>query len=679
MALSRSPLVLIALCLVVSTISTKTDDLVDVSLYSSAIIDAPIEQIWPVQSNFTHMHLWYHQFSTIKIFHGDGVKVGSKRECIVGTNTGKVIREELVAFDAHHHTYSYSVLPYENESENPLPFSLTDHRADVELFPLNCDATTGASTFVLWSIRFKTSKDKAALAKAVNEKVFGVLFTQLAAYFNGNRLQTPTSQFSRSVRTLKGKTHTSFGCAFQTSPENLYRELNGKTSMAIDFTPTPELLQVKPQALSKRRIYHFRDAFSAGYRFDLQEDTLEASATDLTTTTSLDLSSASLPQLRTVHNHKSFRKVYPVVFQIPAASQFGNLTTTYQSVVVFKDEFETDKTEAQSEAVEFLGWFSNSISSHVAKVLSTPADTTFGKMITRVFTSVFAVSSDILWTAFDDYIGVQKIFSGHDDLTVDPNDPTIISFTQPGFSEPTVEKLTIKHNTPPVRTWQIILPVPNAIFSQYTATVTFADSVDKNNRPTTHATFVLEVTFKSDKLETRTQFITMTEYYLTIRLQQIAAHVARTKGVQHAFEPFILDYSPAQFYKTLTTWSDVTWVQTALGCQINSLGLTRWVNWPNGVLMRESMIDHNDKDQTLTYMVEPSDNMGCALYAGDIRIEPIEGGKKSKVSYVSNILVLHDLPTEAVVDKIVKIFLGRFAWLEQTFTGASKQEKKTEL
>jgi len=88
--------------------------------------------------------------------------------------------------------------------------------------------------------------------------------------------------------------------------------------------------------------------------------------------------------------------------------------------------------------------------------------------------------------------------------------------------------------------------------------------------------------------------------------------------------------------------------------------------------MRESMIDHNDKDQTLTYMVEPSDNMGCALYAGDIRVEAIDGGKKSKVSYTSNILPLSDLNADEVVNNIVTLFLGRFDWLQKTFVGGGK-------
>ena len=660
----------IALVVLTSALSSSaSSDLVDVSLYSSAIIDAPIDQIWPIQSNFTHMNAWYPMFSSISIYGGDGKSVGSKRECTVAANPIKKIREELVAFDPLHHTYSYSVFPYANNSQNPLPFPMIDHRADVRLFPLNCDATTGASTFVLWSIRFKTNRSFAATAKTVNQQVFSVLFTQLAAYFKNIRKQIPTTELLTSV---KGKSvSTSFGCAFTSDVSRTHRELTGKTSMALDFKPTEALLEVKPKTISNRRMYHFDTAWSAGYRFDIIEDTLTVSGETHSVNTTVDLSSASLPELRSIKSHLRQARVYPVVFQLPTGKNFSNLTTAYQSVLIIDDEFTVSTLTEKPTAIDFFQWLSNSIAYHIAAVTSTPADTASGKMVKRVFTNIFAIPSDLFWSAFDDYVEVQKMFSAHDNLVVDPNDPTLISFVMPGFDEPTVEKLTIKHNSPPVRIWQIIIPVPNPIFNQYTATVHFADSLNKNNRSVTHATLALEVQLRSNDTATREQFILMTEKFLTIRLQQIAAYVARHSGRQHRFTPFELDYNPAAFYKVVSSWADTTWVETSQGAHLNALGLSRFVNWPNGAMMRESMIDSSDEHQTLTYTVEPSDSLGCAMYAGDIKVEAIDGGKRTRVFYTSNILALSDLKPDDVVNNIVKTFTSRFEWLGRTFTGVA--------
>jgi len=648
-----------------STYSSTKEDLVDVSLSSSAIIDASIEQIWSIQSNFTHMHEWYHQFSGINIIKGDGHSVGSQRECIVSNNASKRVNEELVAFDPSRYTYSYSVLPYKDPSQNPLPFTLVNHRADVRLFPLNCDVTTGASTFVLWSIKFQTLRSSAKLATKVNEQVFGVLFTQLAAYFKNNRIQKGTTDI-RHIVGSDGHVRTSFGCALTGNASRVYQELTGRTSMAHDYKPSSDVPKARQQALLNRRMYHFADAHTIGYRFDILEDTLAVNSSDYTSTTTIQWGIASLPELRSVQSHKRSARVYPIVFQTSSRVNLTKADSDYHSVLVFEDEFVTSNSQAPS-AIQFIKWLSNSIASHIEHTVTSPSDDSKGKLVRRVCTQTFSAPSDVLWTGLDDYVAVMKVFSDHDDLELDPNDPTVISFLQPGFTVRTYEKLTIKQNSPPIRTWQIILPVANAVFDQYTATVHWSDTLDKNNRPSTHSTMVFEMKFKGSTPSGRAQFIDMAEYYISVRAQQIASLAARQLGKLHPYDAFELDYPADDYYKVLSTWADTTWVQASQGSYVNRQGLSRFVNWANGALMRESMIDHNDKARTLTYMVEPSDNMLCGVYAADIRVEPLDGGKRCKVYYTSILLPLGDKKMDEVEKFAVGTLTPRFAWMQKTF------------
>jgi hypothetical protein len=158
------------------------------TLSTSALVNAPIDAVWRVQSPWDQMTVWYQSFDALRITTADkgAGQIGSRRECSLrGTAGKKVIREELVHWDPVQYEYSYSMLPYTDASENPMPVQLVDHRADVSLRPVT-HGTNAGQTYVRWSIRFNVTDGGQRVARLAVFGIFKALFADLQAYFSKN-------------------------------------------------------------------------------------------------------------------------------------------------------------------------------------------------------------------------------------------------------------------------------------------------------------------------------------------------------------------------------------------------------------------------------------------------------------------------------------------------------------
>lgn len=153
---------------------------------TSAIIDAPVEEVWKIQSPWADMTKWYKAFEKLTVTQGSG-EVGSERECLLVGGKGKIIRERLVKWSPETFEYSYSMLPYspQQQQENPLPVNLVDHRADVSLHPITSGKHAG-KTLVLWEINYNVADGQEDLARKVTIGIFKPLFEQLNAYMKAH-------------------------------------------------------------------------------------------------------------------------------------------------------------------------------------------------------------------------------------------------------------------------------------------------------------------------------------------------------------------------------------------------------------------------------------------------------------------------------------------------------------
>jgi hypothetical protein len=142
---------------------------------ASAVIDAPLEDVWAWLDDFTSWHRWLPGMDRTVMAGGlTQGPVGSVR--ILHRADGTVIREKLVMKDDVRHTMAYSF-------DGPHPFPVRRYVGTVRLEPVT---TTGA-TFAHWSGDF----DADAADEARVAEVFRSVYTAFFGYLTertGQRL-----------------------------------------------------------------------------------------------------------------------------------------------------------------------------------------------------------------------------------------------------------------------------------------------------------------------------------------------------------------------------------------------------------------------------------------------------------------------------------------------------------
>ena len=133
----------------------SADDSVEVE--SSGVIDAPLESVWRIVSDFENLATWHPDVTETRLESGSGQEPGAVRH--LRLRNGAEIRERLVAISPRDHFYTYSVI------ESPLP--IRDHESTVRFRPVDHSRTQ-----VNWTAQFVVAGgDAKALAAGVKAAV----------------------------------------------------------------------------------------------------------------------------------------------------------------------------------------------------------------------------------------------------------------------------------------------------------------------------------------------------------------------------------------------------------------------------------------------------------------------------------------------------------------------------
>lgn len=115
-----------------------------VRVCQTAVIDAPVDEVWRILRDFNSHHAWHPAIATSRIEDGHPAdQVGAVRAFTLAD--GGFLREQLISLDDRARTFSYCLL------EAPLP--LFGYVATVTLRPV----TDTGQTFWKWESRFRTT------------------------------------------------------------------------------------------------------------------------------------------------------------------------------------------------------------------------------------------------------------------------------------------------------------------------------------------------------------------------------------------------------------------------------------------------------------------------------------------------------------------------------------------
>lgn len=155
-----------------------------VEVRRSAIIDAPIEQVWALLRDFNGHESWHPAVKTSRIEDGAPPDmVGAVRDFQLAD--GSRIREQLLSLDDHDFSFTYCIL------DAPIP--LMGYVASVKLQPV----TEGNGTFWDWRSRFVAPpSQEREMVRLVGEHIYAAGFRALRALLSGGveaspRLQPP--------------------------------------------------------------------------------------------------------------------------------------------------------------------------------------------------------------------------------------------------------------------------------------------------------------------------------------------------------------------------------------------------------------------------------------------------------------------------------------------------------
>lgn len=148
-----------------------------ISVDTSTILDAPINEVWAVIRDFNSHLDWHPAIASSHIENGKpGDAIGAVRAFTL--TTGEALREELIALSDLDHAFSYRILT----SDIPL----LNYTAHVQLRPV----TASARTYWRWRSRFEApTGQETELTDAVRETVYHAGFDAVSALLVGDSFQ----------------------------------------------------------------------------------------------------------------------------------------------------------------------------------------------------------------------------------------------------------------------------------------------------------------------------------------------------------------------------------------------------------------------------------------------------------------------------------------------------------
>lgn len=128
-----------------------------VEVESSGIIDASLENLWDLVSDFNNVAQWHPDVTECHLESGSGQQAGAVRT--IRLRNGISVRERLLAISPQDRFYTYAVI------ESPLP--IREHESTVRFTSLN-----NSQTEVKWTAQFMVVEgDPKALADGVKAGV----------------------------------------------------------------------------------------------------------------------------------------------------------------------------------------------------------------------------------------------------------------------------------------------------------------------------------------------------------------------------------------------------------------------------------------------------------------------------------------------------------------------------
>ena len=145
-------------------------------VFVSAVVDAPIEQVWGKVRDFNGLPQWHPRFSRSHIEDGlPSDRIGGVRNFDIAGGGG-TIRERLLTLSDLDHTFTYCILT------SPLP--VEGYVATLKLYPV----TVGNKTLGVWTAEFRVTNGKEAdVVEAVGNGTFGKAFEVLNEFFATRR------------------------------------------------------------------------------------------------------------------------------------------------------------------------------------------------------------------------------------------------------------------------------------------------------------------------------------------------------------------------------------------------------------------------------------------------------------------------------------------------------------
>ena len=134
-------------------------------IFVSALINAPVQDVWSQVRDFNNLPEWHPKFSRSHIENGlPSDRVGCVRNFDIAGGGG-TIRERLLELSDMDYSFRYCIL------SSPLP--VERYVAQLTLYPV----TVGDMTVGIWTAEFDvTDGDEAGVVRAVADDTFGKAF-----------------------------------------------------------------------------------------------------------------------------------------------------------------------------------------------------------------------------------------------------------------------------------------------------------------------------------------------------------------------------------------------------------------------------------------------------------------------------------------------------------------------
>lgn len=284
-----------------------------------------------------------------------------------------------------------------------------------------------------------------------------------------------------------------------------------------------------------------------------------------------------------------------------------------------------------------------------------------GALIALSVTQDIPLSVEQFWSAFDDYLALQRIIGGHDDTVLltgggRPHNGVgaEVAFEYGGGI--TREVLWQKDDTNHV--WVMGLPEPNVLFSYYRATIGVWQAAE-----TARAKMTIDGVLIAEDRAERRRVLEVINGFLSQRIGEVCRFVLHRDGLRSTYE-FELDYDVEKFWAIISDGNNVEWIMNAtgvvqLGDQVRRIEFGPWVP------VTEKLLLNDASTRTLAYAVLKS-ALPATMYEATIRLSSSRPCKTT-VRYESVYLVRDGADAQAVKAQIDRDFGRRIAWMKQTF------------